>query len=206
MKNALIILILTLSFSSFAQDRDSIKFSILKKEVQWFIDTIKNGNLAPSKRIVYTVYMHDPFPDSNSICFALSYAYDYIYIDPPYFFELGNDFVIVNNPLSTAKKWIENNLIEIVDSAARIRIKNVVSKGIWIDHHGNSEILLCWYDGHRVYKRLCENTWGNEKAMDRNLRGKNNCSYDNFFQVKNSFYLDSIDEEKSKMKYRNLDE
>lgn len=192
MKNALLILLLTLSSSSFAQDRDSIKFSILKKEVQWFIDTAKTFTVDGGKYNVYTIYMYETFSEVNSICFKISFienSYEYIYPVSPYMFVLKGEYVLISNPKGVAEKWVSNEYINVLNFVDKKMVKSKLAHdGTSIMRHKEQE-LICWHDGIQTRKKFCEDV----------------CALTDFHSIKKSFYDDSVFEENSKIKYRYLD-
>jgi len=204
MKNALLILLLTLSFSSFAQDRDSIKFSILKKEVQWFIDTTRNLSGSHGRYNIYTVYLYD-CPDINSVCFHVSYIQngsDYGFRTTPHFFRVFDEIVLILNSKAIAKKWIDNGQVALVDSTQRIKIMKKTYRGEHRIHESPEVKFLYWYDGFTVKRRICKAYWIGEGFSQTTIA---ECTYDDFDAVKKSFYDDSVFEGNSKMKYRYLD-
>ncbi len=184
-------LLLTLSISSFAQDRDSIKFSILKKEVQWFIDTAKTFTVDSGKYNVYTIYMYETFSEVNSICFKISFianSYEYIYPVSPDMFVLKGEYILISNPKGIAEKWVSNEYINLVDSLYKKMVKSKLAHdGTSIMRHKEQE-MICWYDGIQTRKKFCEEVR----------------AFTDFHSIKKSFYDDSVFEENSKMKYRYL--
>lgn len=196
MKKLLLILFTTISIPSIAQDRDSINFSILKKEVQWFIDTVNNGNFAPENYSVYTLYLHDTKKEAKSLSFYVSFFYNgyrYDHDAAPYMFSLGEDVILLNVPKKIAAKWIGLKFIELIDSVNIVKIQNRLPKGdMLITHDGLHQTLLCWYDGYKIKRRFCDAI---RKLPGYNgihtVNYKTDCNCHEFSDVKKSFSKNS---------------
>jgi retron-type reverse transcriptase len=192
MKKLLLILFTTISIPSIAQDSDSINFSILKKEVQWFIDTVEHGNSAHENFTVYTLYVHDTKKEAKSLSFYITFfynGYNYDQDATPYMFSLGKDVILLNVPKKIAAKWVGLKLIEKIDLANIVKIQNRLPKGeVFMTHDGDHETLLCWYDGHKIRKRFCEAI---RKSPGYNgvhvVNYKTDCNCREFADVKKSF-------------------
>ena len=67
-------LFLVNSASIWAQEKNNYDedFAVFRKEVNLFIDSAKGWSVEHGKYNVYTVFMYNTFPDSNSICFEVS--------------------------------------------------------------------------------------------------------------------------------------
>jgi hypothetical protein len=195
MRKTILILLLILNFPSYAQDKSDKYFAIFKDEVQRFIDTIKHSAPGLSKYYVYRIHMYDPSPDTNAMCFEISYfetSLEYIYPSPPCVFMLRNEIILINNPEGIAKQWIDKKYIIPVDSAQKKKIFKKLP-GDLILRDGEYEKTLYWYDGSIVRRRFCDDPWNP-------LHENKLCSYNNFSEVKASFYNDSVNGQKKLLK------
>lgn len=187
MKNALFILLFALSTPCFAQSDAARSFSILKKEVQGFIDTTKKLTADNGQYNVYRVFLYD-FSSANSICFSVSYIQnrnDYFYLSPPYVFMIDSEFVLIKSPKGLMKQLIEEQQIRLVDSLHNYKIEKKL--GNFSHREWTEQGLLFWYDGLKDRKRFCVS---NHRKGYVSTIGE--CGYDNFDSVKQSFYRDTI--------------
>jgi len=101
-------------------------------------------------------------------------------------FILGNEIALVRNRKAITRQWIDRNYIELVDSDKREKIRSKLLGGsAFITHCTGFPALLCWYDGHKVWSRICGESWG---LIPENRA----CSFDNFSDVKAIFKSELI--------------
>jgi len=167
MRKVCLMLFLFIHYSSSAQDKNYSKdiFPFLEVEVKSFIDTIKNLSIANGKYNVYTVDVYNTYPDTNSLCFIVSYFYnrrDYYSSTLVNFFDIGNDIVLLRIPEDYTAKLLNKSNFRTVDTDEIKSIKNKLAPNT-ILHHGENEKSLIWWDRYNIKRKFCEDPWGNPK-------------------------------------------
>ncbi len=199
-KKVCIFVLVFICFTLTAQEKNPKinYFSSLQSETKAFIDTIEKAKTEGQKNIVYSVFLFNTAPDTNSFCFLVSYilnSTEYPIHFTPYTFVVGKNLVIINNQKNIPVEWKTKEYVQIIDIASKRRILKKLNNSEFAKHI-EEESLLVWYDGTKIRKRFCRYKTLNDGFSYTVVSEYPNCSFSDFSDVKASFNInmDSINE------------
>ena len=164
--------------------------AMVEREIRAFKDSLRGSGMQK----YYSIDLFNTSPDSNSLCFEISYVYDkynyFFSIVPLRILKIGGDSILVRAEKSYSTKWLNSDDIKIADSLTAKRIRDrLASSHAFITHDGKAPRILCWYDGQTIRRKYCH--WWGELSKGWPA---NHCCYAvyDFNTAKGSFACDSM--------------
>lgn len=144
MKSMLLILLLTGSFSAYANNRDSCNTAnTIKGAVQSLIDKV-HGDDPKTPYYVFVLRFYHLDEHLLDISFTLSFiinSYDFDEVTPSYYFKLGKDVILVQNDTSFVKELDSEQLKDLNFKRINDSDRSEIIKMLYPADHSKSILL-----------------------------------------------------------------